>query len=644
LLLDEYGAIGVCRITKKRGLLPVQIEQNSVQEVINFITYLPNGWQHLTRDGSQRLIPGAPPKYGKPWRFDHMMEIYHPRCQVRFQAYFDTDLRYLCLFTHPDQVRGYSMEFDGITFEYKSRGQVLEIRMPRNDNLHHSADHPIVELCHRALGAQRMHIIRPSVCRLFPQVEVDRWRRLELTRAAHQGLKRKLEELCPGSTRFYFREAASHLDLIPLARGEKDPQKLFGLTWIFPWAASIIKHVRPSCLILDGTFESVKPYTLEVIEAVIANEAIPIGLGIAPSESELSYLRLWDHLAEALGEGGAEILRRIPLLSDRGPALGALARAKGLRWLWCHRHLIENAGASSIGGDWVRRLLAAGSLGEAKDVAKAIKAEMAILEARRQKLFRREDSRALLIAMLAAVDHNRESNLRFWARWMRLRCPTTTNAGESIHAQLNLATRFARSFYQRLSAVKDYLWRRFEERDSRERRGRRSVNKWCSPKMAAKVTEGNWTFYMYLHSFDQGEGRGLRFCDFSWAFPEVHWTQESTVEWQLVTEDPPDGWIQDVPCADAEGGDSQFTDTRGRSGGQGRPGTPAYLQTGWQIYRTAKLISGCRKNERRAVEATVWAAGGQFQGQNSISAQDQLRWRINVYTALNLLGPVPISP
>lgn len=640
--MSEYGAIGVCHVTKKHGLQSVEIEENSVAQIINFIGHLPNGWQHEGRDGSSRLIENAPPRDGKPARFRHMMRIYHPNCRVQFQAYFDADMRYLSLFSHVEQVRGYCMKFEGIEFEWKKKGQTLEIRMPRNDNPHHDGDHPLVELCHRALGAQTMHIIRPSTCRLFPSVLVDRWRRLELTRAAHQGLKRKLEELCAGRTKFYFREAAKHFDLIPLARGQKDPQKLFGLTWIFPWAASIIKHLRPSCLILDGTFESMKPYTLEVIEAVIANEAIPIGLGITPSESELSYTRLWDHLAETLGTDGADILKRIPLLSDQGLALKSLAKDRGLTWFLCHRHLIENAGASSIGGDWMRRLLAAGDLSEAQQVAAAIRAEMSAIGLDRTvHLFRRATSHGFLMTMLFAVEHNQEGLLTLWARWKRLGCPTTTNAGESIHAQLNLATRFARSFYSRLSAVKEYLWVRFLDRNSKERRDRRSVNKWCSDKMRAKVTAANWTFYMWLHSFDQGDGT-RKFCGFSWGYPDVEWDPRCTVDWERETLDPPDGWIQDVPFEEVEG-DPESTDTRGRSAGQGRAGSAAYLRTGWQIYRTAKLISGRRKNDRRGIEAAVFTIGERLREQNSISPQDELEWRMEVYTRLDLLKPQRVS-
>jgi hypothetical protein len=103
----------------------------------------------------------------------------------------------------------------------------------------------------------------------------------------------------------------------------------------------------------------VRPYTLEVIEAIVGKESIPIGLGIAPTETEESADRLYKHAAEILGEEAEVCLRSIPLLSEQGTALWAFALKSNLRWFCCLRHRIQNAGPFSIGGDWMRRLLEA---------------------------------------------------------------------------------------------------------------------------------------------------------------------------------------------------------------------------------------------------------------------------------------------
>jgi hypothetical protein len=171
--------------------------------------------------------------------------------------------------------------------------------------------------------------------------------------------------MCVGDVIFYSRPGYVY-GLQPLGRGKDKQEQLFGLTWIFPWAQSIIRDIFPNCIILDGTFRSMRPYTLIVIEAAIANESIPIGLSISPTEKHDVYERLYAHLAEVLGEGGADLLKRIPVLSDQGRALKTFVRKLGLRWLACHRHLIQSAGASSLVGDWVRRLLDCGNVDEAR--------------------------------------------------------------------------------------------------------------------------------------------------------------------------------------------------------------------------------------------------------------------------------------
>jgi hypothetical protein len=64
-----------------------------------------------------------------------------------------------------------------------------------------------------------------------------------------------------------------------------------------------------------------------------------------------------------------------------------------------------------------------------------------------------------------------------WARWMRLGCPTTSNAAESVHAKLNARVHTARTFLERLGIVKELLFIRYEERNSPDRVHRRSANR-----------------------------------------------------------------------------------------------------------------------------------------------------------------------
>jgi hypothetical protein len=71
-----------------------------------------------------------------------------------------------------------------------------------------------------------------------------------------------------------------------------DQQYLFGLTCVFPWAVDLL-FKKPVCAMTDSTFKAAKPYTLAVLHLIFANESIPIGFGLSPSETALSYRRLY---------------------------------------------------------------------------------------------------------------------------------------------------------------------------------------------------------------------------------------------------------------------------------------------------------------------------------------------------------------
>jgi hypothetical protein len=71
---------------------------------------------------------------------------------------------------------------------------------------------------------------------------------------------------------------------------------LWGLTVVFPWAIDLLVK-RPNCLMTDSTFRSLKPYTLPILHAIVANESLPIAFGISPTETAESYHRLYDHIS-----------------------------------------------------------------------------------------------------------------------------------------------------------------------------------------------------------------------------------------------------------------------------------------------------------------------------------------------------------
>jgi hypothetical protein len=309
--------------------------------------------------------------------------------------------------------------------------------------------------------------------------------------------------------------------------------------------------------------------------------------------------------------------------------------------------LIHGAGASSIGGDWFRRLLGAGNLAEATEVAAAIRCEMAAFVGRCGRLFVNASYEKILLNMLEDVDKNREEGLAWWARSARLGCPTTTNAAESIHALINELTRHTRSFFQALKLIKKRLWQRFDERDTDERKSGRSTSRLCDQAKLDKMTEGNREFYTALRRIGtDGPVAGV-----GWEFPEMTEPVPRVfpdAEWILTREDLPPDWKIEAARKKAlrkEEQERRKKDKEGKKDTADRvvEDSSAYWSTGPLILRTAKLIAGSRKFNQEVFAAAVWGQG-QSRGlsqQPKITPAEQTAWRIAVYEELHLLPPPP---
>jgi hypothetical protein len=141
----------------------------------------------------------------------------------------------------------------------------------------------------------------------------------------------------------------------------------------------------------------------------------------------------------------------------------------GLNWKHCHRHLIEAAGAHSQVGDWVARLLQCSSQDQDERMRACIQNEIGYIES-----IQKESSKAerilnslkfhTLFMMLRPDEADLVHTIDHWAKWLRLGCPSTSNASESTHAKLNAMAGQGRIFLARLSVVKKFLFHRFPQR------------------------------------------------------------------------------------------------------------------------------------------------------------------------------------
>ena len=122
--------------------------------------------------------------------------------------------------------------------------------------------------------------------------------------------------------------------------------RVVAMSWLCPTVVDVLRNF--SYCELDATFFAMKPYVMCVPQFIRNNCAYPVGLILAPSESESLYGLFYDTLTHALHGAGFAGRPRFSILSDGGGALRSFCAGHGLPQFQCHRHLIEWFGANSI--------------------------------------------------------------------------------------------------------------------------------------------------------------------------------------------------------------------------------------------------------------------------------------------------------
>jgi hypothetical protein len=153
-------------------------------------------------------------------------------------------------------------------------------------------------------------------------------------RLAQSGLVRILQGETSGDTGLQYEE--------------KD---VLSLAWIARWAASA--YEQANYIQLDCSFDGSDPYVYCVPQAIIRNEAIPLGFIIAPSETADIYELFYEGLDELFQKPTP----RKPILCDEGPGIIAFAHRRNLLHFFCHRHLIQKFSANAPLGILAARVL-----------------------------------------------------------------------------------------------------------------------------------------------------------------------------------------------------------------------------------------------------------------------------------------------
>jgi hypothetical protein len=299
---------------------------------------------------------------------------------------------------------------------------------------------------------------------------------------------------------------------------------LYRIVCIFAHAVSMLRD-PPNCMMTDGRFEILSPYTLILVHVIVANESIPIGLCITPTETAEAYELVYKGIIEELERNNenSELLTTLPLVSDQGAALESFVRKHELKWHLCHRHIVENFGASGLVDCWVARLLRCCSPEEYGRESEVIINEITAQNygPNHPALLKIEQLKWMLFpesctSFAYRLDH--------WARWLRYGSPTTSNAAESVHAKLNGLKHGRDVLVRRIMKVFTYCTQRYNLRNSDERKQHRASNK-CysllhesSDFITKSRDSGRLPFYLHLNTNPHLHGDNLTQ---RWEFP-VH--------------------------------------------------------------------------------------------------------------------------
>jgi hypothetical protein len=116
------------------------------------------------------------------------------------------------------------------------------------------------------------------------------WAIEDRNREARKHLSRFLATFTGGSVQILYSETPG-TPMLELGNG----QFLFGFTLVFPWALAALA-LGPNCLETDTTYYCIRPYTMANLHAIFANTSLPIAMGISPSETAGSYIRIYEHI------------------------------------------------------------------------------------------------------------------------------------------------------------------------------------------------------------------------------------------------------------------------------------------------------------------------------------------------------------
>jgi ubiquitin C-terminal hydrolase len=163
-----------------------------------------------------------------------------------------------------------------------------------------------------------------------------------------------------------------------------------------------------------------------------------------------------------------DMLLKLPLLTDQGSALAKFVKTWNIRWILCHRHILESIGSGTLFAHWAARLLQCYDEAEWRRTVDVISKEMDRRSDEWTPQQKGYESLARLLGYTFEGDVHHLADRRRWALWERLGCPSTTNSAESVNGHLNGDISNDMEFEEKIEVVANHFLARY-----------RSRNTWC---------------------------------------------------------------------------------------------------------------------------------------------------------------------
>ena len=224
---------------------------------------------------------------------------------------------------------------------------------------------------------------------------------------------------------------------------------------------------RMDVLELDSSFYVLEPYVYCVPEAIVANESIPLGVTVGPSENYQIYSQFL-LFVKSIDNNAYEILKQHPVLSDEGSAVKKFCKINNILQFFCYRHLINKFGANSPLAGLVTNLLFTQTKEEF--IETFYNSKTLILQelnkTTQQHIKQFED-----LFQCKTIVNNKEitditeplfEEQSMWKRAL-FHCPTCTNHSESSHSHLNQCAINCRLYNKRLNIIFDYIQNRLHK-------------------------------------------------------------------------------------------------------------------------------------------------------------------------------------